>query len=167
MEVVITSENRISENLLYLYKHSANPTGCNNLLQSVLHYLSLQVGNNGIFSFGEPLLENSPSEFPTLQASTYYAYIVAPFWSDIDTRLNGSVRWQVYSPDSDDEDVLISRVEEFINIELGQDSITNANWMLVATWVGVHPFPHGNSVEEDRLDPYLQRVSNSGQFSIT
>ena len=124
------------------------------------------MGNNGLFSFGKPLLENSPAEFPTQQASTYYAYIVAPFWSDIDTRLNGSVRWQVYSPDIDGEDVLISRVEEFINIELGQDSITNANWMLVATWVGVHPFPHGNSVEEDRLDPYLQRVNNSGKFGI-
>ncbi len=119
----------------------------------------LQVGNNGVFSFGEPLLENSPAKFPTQQASTYYAYIVAPFWSDIDTRLNGSVRWQVYSPDVDSEDLLINRVEDFINIELGQESIVDANWMLVATWVGVHPFPHGNSVEEDRLDPYLQRVN--------
>ena len=119
------------------------------------------MGNNGVFSFGEPLLENRPAKFPTQQPSTYYAYIVAPFWSDIDTRLNGSVRWQVYSPDVDREDLLINRVEDFINIELGQESIADANWMLVATWVGVHPFPHGNSVEEDRLDPYLQRVNNS------
>ncbi len=54
--------------------------------------------------------------------------------------------------------MLISRVAEFVNIDQGEESIVDANWMLVATWVGVHPFPHGASAEEDRLDPYLQRV---------
>ncbi len=57
--------------------------------------------------------------------------------------------------------MLISRVANFINSEQGPESIVNANWMLVATWVGVHPFPHGASAEEDRLDPYLQRVSST------
>ena len=118
----------------------------------------MQVGTNGIFSFGSPFSENSPAEFPTSQASTFYSYIVAPFWSNIDTRLNGSVHWQVYSSDVQSENMKISQVAEFVNMEQGQESIVNANWMLVATWVDVHPFPHGASAEEDRLDPYLQRV---------
>ena len=114
------------------------------------------MGTNGIFSFGRQFIENSPALFPTEQASTYFFYVVAPFWSDIDTRLEGRVQYKTYSSANLSEAQDINRVAEFITSENG--SISNANWMLVATWSGVHPFPHGNSAEQDRLDPHLQLV---------
>ena len=114
------------------------------------------MGTNGIFSFGRQFIENRPALFPTEQASTYFSYVVAPFWSDIDTRLDGSVQYKTYSSANLSEAQDISRVAEFVNTENG--SISNANWMLVATWNEVHPFPHGNSAEQDRQDPYLQLV---------
>ena len=114
------------------------------------------MGTNGIFSFGEPFVENSPAYFPSLLSSVYFSYIVAPFWSDIDTRLEGTVQYKTYSSASSDEAVVINSVANFINNESGL--IVNANWMLVATWSGVHPFPHGDSVEQDRQDPHLRLV---------
>ena len=114
------------------------------------------MSTNGLFSFGEIFIENSPALFPTEEVSTYFTYVVAPFWSDIDTRLDGRVQYKTYSSANSEEAQEILRVADFINVESGY--IDNANWMLVATWNGVHPFPHGNSAEQDRLDPYLQRV---------
>ena len=118
-----------------------------------------QVETNGVISFGRPLGLNRPALFPTEQVSSFYAYTVAPYWSDIDTRLNGSVRYQTYSSVNSSDAQVINTVADFINAENG--SISNASWMLVATWEDVHPFPHGESAEQDRQDPYLGSVSVS------
>ena len=117
----------------------------------------LQVGTNGIISFGRPFSFDNPATFPTQQAGTYYSYVAAPHWSDIDTRLAGAVYYQTYSSQNSSEAQVINTVEGFVNSENG--TLLNSNWMLVATWENVHPFPHGASAEQDRQDPYLQSVS--------
>ena len=52
---------------------------------------------------------------------------------------------------------MIGTVEALVNSENG--TLLNSNWMLVATWENVHPFPHGASADQDRQDPYLRSVS--------
>ena len=52
-------------------------------------------------------------------------------------------------------------VTDFISSEFDPDFV-GGSWMLVATWRGVHPAPHGDSAEQDREDPYLQSVSSFG-----
>ena len=56
-----------------------------------------------------------------------------------------------------DSSAYLGQVSAHINVNRG-DTDFDGNWMLVATWDGVHPFPHGNSAEQDRQDPYLQSV---------
>ena len=83
---------------------------------------------------------------------------MAPYWSNIDTRLDGQVNYEVYvMGESAISNDYLGRVLSLINSE--QDPDFTGNWMIVVTWDGVHPFPHGNSAEQDRVDPYLQSVS--------
>ena len=55
-------------------------------------------------------------------------------------------------------DDYLSHVSSLINSE--EDSDFVGGWMIVATWDSVHPYPHGSSAEQDRVDPYLQSVSS-------
>ena len=61
------------------------------------------------------------------------------------------------SGESSTSDDYLGRVSSLINSE--EDSDFVGGWMIVATWDSVHPFPHGSSAEQDRVDPYLQSVS--------
>ena len=90
-------------------------------------------------------------------SEVYLSRLVAPFWSNIDTRLDGHVNYEVLvMGESSQSDDYLERVSNLINSE--EDSDFVGNWMIVATWDGVHPFPHGSSAEQDRVDPYLQSV---------
>ena len=93
-----------------------------------------------------------------MDGTIYFSYIVAPFWSDIDTRLKGRVHYQSYaSGDSVASDDRLQIVSQFISSEMGVEF--NGSWMLLATWEDVHPFPHGVSEQLGRLNPYLESVS--------
>ena len=123
----------------------------------------MQVGTNGIFSFGRDFRQDLPAQFPSSDAEIFYSYLVAPFWSNIDTRLDGRVNYEVHvTGESSLSDNFLGRVSAFIDAE--QDPGFVGNWMIVATWNGVHPFPHGASAEQDRLDPYLQSVCASMRY---
>ena len=95
-----------------------------------------------------------------MDISVYTAYLVAPYWSNIDTRLDGTVDYQVLNITEGGTETRnrFTQVMNFINDETDAD-FAAASWMLIATWRGVHPFPHGTSAEQDRQDPYLQSVS--------
>lgn len=97
--------------------------------------------------------------FPSNDLDVRFEYLVTPFWSNIDTRLSGQVRYVIHtSGESSSANSQIQDVVNFVNSQQDQE-FTNANWMLVATWDRVHPFPHGESASEEREDPYLQSVS--------
>ena len=122
-----------------------------------------QVGTNGIFSFGVDFRQDLPTQFPSNNVVVYYSYLIAPFWSNIDTRLDGQVNYEVYvAGESSLSDNYLGQVSSLINSE--QDPSFVGNWMVVATWDGVHPFPHGDSIEQDREDPYLQSVCKSFSY---
>ena len=92
------------------------------------------MGANGIISFGAGYTSNNPQLFPTNNAVTRNAYVVAPFWSDNDLRLAGSVTYQVFTSQ-------FANVNAFISDTTGTNF--TATWMLVAQWNGAHPYPHG------------------------
>ena len=76
----------------------------------------------------------------------------------MDTRLNGSVHYQTYNSTNPSNAQVIDRVADFVNE--GSGSITNANWMLVATWEAVHPYdPFTDTPWQEIPNPYYQSVS--------
>eukprot|EP00731_Ephydatia_muelleri_P037202 Em0418g1a len=101
------------------------------------------VGANGIISFGAGYTSNNPQLFPTNNAVTRNAYVVAPFWSDNDLRLAGSVTYQVFTSQ-------LADVNAFISDTTG--TIFTGTWMLVAQWNGAHPFPHGSNPTSSALN---------------
>ena len=119
----------------------------------------LQIGTNGIFSFGEECFQENPVPFPSSSARIRLSHLVAPYWSNIDTRLDGHVNYEVHTMgESSMSDGYLERVSSLINSEEDDPHFTGS-WMIVATWDSVHPFPHGSSPQQDRVDPYLQSVS--------
>lgn len=119
--------------------------------------MPLQVGVNGIISFDREFTLDSPEDFPSMDGDVYFSYLVAPYWSSIDTRRDGTVRYETYRRgDSESSDQQMRRVDEFLGDEEGIDFV--GEWMLLASWEGVHPYPHGESADLSRENPYLESV---------
>ncbi len=75
---------------------------------------------NGIISFDREFSLDSPEDFPSMDGDVYFSYLVSPYWSDIDTRRAGSVRYETYSRgDSEASDRQISMVTDFLATEEG------------------------------------------------
>ena len=89
-----------------------------------------------------------PSPFPTNEPNSYWLFSVAPFWSNADLRVDGSVKWKIFMR----SDMDFSPVDRLISIE--QNTSYIGEWMLVAYWDSIHPFPHGDNQEA----VYNQRV---------
>ena len=108
----------------------------------------LQINENGVISFANPWSYSSPSRFPTNWYWTRNQYVLAPFWSDNDIRRAGSVRYASISlGNTSGGDDLIARVSAFIQHQNSDAKEQNFNgqWMLVAFWDSVHPYPHGST----------------------
>lgn len=124
---------------------------------------AIQVAVNGIISFDNPFSINEPENFPSQNGKVYYSYLVAPYWSNIDTRLEGTVRYETYTrSNSPISDQRFEMVEEFLRNEGGV--VMQGQWMLLAEWADVHPFPHGTTGEQEREDPYLEAVRKRTQL---
>ena len=63
---------------------------------------------------------------------------MAPYWSDNDIRDEGDVCYEVHNEDSD----LMRTISKFISYKSGNTFV--GNWMLLAEWNDVHPYPHGS-----------------------
>ena len=57
----------------------------------------MQVGTNGIITFGEPLYLNYPELFPGIRSEIANAFILAPFWDNVDIRKTGNISYEVHS----------------------------------------------------------------------
>ena len=73
------------------------------------------------------------------------AYLVAPYWDDVDIRLAGNISYEVHSRSNNNpgSNQLLDQISQFIEDSSG-DSF-QGDWMLVAEWEEVHPWPHGLS----------------------
>ena len=122
------------------------------------------MSTNGAISFGTGWLFWSPQPFPTNEFYTRNSYVVAPFWSDNDIRKNGSIRYEVHTmvagPNTSAQ--LLDEVSSFIiyRRNLTADSF-QGQWMLVAEWSGVHPYPHADSTIgslDAQTDAFVKKV---------
>uniref|UniRef100_A0AAY4D7M0 NIDO domain-containing protein n=1 Tax=Denticeps clupeoides TaxID=299321 RepID=A0AAY4D7M0_9TELE len=96
-----------------------------------LTYRQIFVNNNGHLTFNTASGAFRPDWFP----SSPVRDIIAPFWTDIDTRQNGNVYYQQYTSG----DVLQAAT---LNINQYFPNVTfNASWVLVATWDRVAYYP--------------------------
>ena len=60
-------------------------------------------------------------------------YIVAPFWSDMDTRSSGSVSYEVHTNTT--SMLLLHKVNKYIRQQ--EQNNFAGTWMLVAEWSGI------------------------------
>ena len=92
---------------------------------SIFH---LQVATNGYISFGQRITSiQNPSLF---NESNTLKYIVAPYWSDIDTRSTGSVSYELHTNRT--SLLLLHKVSKYIR-QREQNNFAGI-WMLVAEW---------------------------------
>ena len=112
---------------------------------------------NGIISFDREFTLTSSENFPSMDGDVHFGYLVAPYWSGIDTRRAGRVRYETYRRgDSEESDRQMSTVDDFLVAEEGINFASE--WMLLASWEDVHPYPHGDSADLARENPYLESV---------
>ena len=64
------------------------------------------------------------------------AYLLAPFWSDVDIGFYGSIFYEVHN---NSNSLLISQVNQFLSNYTETDF--NGTWMLVVQWDEVRQFP--------------------------
>lgn len=124
------------------------------------------MSTNGAISFGTGWLFWIPQPFPTNALNTRNSYVVAPFWSDNDIRMNGSIRYEVHARVAGPRTRSPQLLDLVSSIIINQRNLTagsfQGQWMLVAEWNEVHPYPHGNSTFESssgQLNAFVERVS--------
>ena len=94
-------------------------------------YLSYQVATNGYISFGQRVTGlQDPARF---NASDELEYLVAPYWSNINTRSFGSVSYITHTNKTSLS--LLHRVSKYIQQE--EQNQFSGVWMLVAEWSNV------------------------------
>ena len=84
-----------------------------------------------MISFGQSFTQYNPSIFPY----SYYN-LLTPFWDDIDLSSNGTVYYEVITPDNGLS--IINQVDTYLS---NNQSISfSADWILVAKWLNVCPY---------------------------
>ncbi len=69
------------------------------------------------------------------------AYLLAPFWSDVDTRAAGEVAYETHVSffNNDGSDMILDQVNDFVSNYTGVEF--DGTWLLVAEWKGVQSYP--------------------------
>lgn len=112
----------------------------------------LQVGTNGLISFGRPFNLWHPHRFPSNDPLVNLANILAPYWSDNDIRTAGDVSYGSFQfADSIEGIFFLNDVSTHIRDSYPDASGFQGNFMIIAEWDQVHPFPHGSSNLTDIL----------------
>ena len=121
--------------------------------------ISLQISDNGYVTVNRPLLSTLPKPFPITKGShiSQKSVMIAPYWSDIDTRCGGANPGHIYYrqlsliPGSD----LSKKIQD--DIEYG-DSYEPTS-VVIVTWEAVTPSNCG-----DKRVKYI--ASSPGPFPV-
>ena len=137
--------------------NSNNNNSNNNNNNNNIYFFLSQFSINGVLSFGVEFSHFSASLFPTDSAESYFDFVLAPYWADQDTRLNGRVSWESYTVgDSAETDIIIADVNTFVNMNTNETDFSG-NFVLVGFWEEMHPYPAG--ANQVQAEPYLDSVS--------
>uniref|UniRef100_H3AIN8 Alpha-tectorin n=1 Tax=Latimeria chalumnae TaxID=7897 RepID=H3AIN8_LATCH len=105
-------------------------------------YKTLYVNNNGVLSFQTPVLQYTPDAFPLEDPISF----IAPFWADVDNRVNGHVYYRTAKS---------GRTMELANADINRyfpKLNVTTQWVLVATW--------------DKVAYYGTQTSNVNSFQV-
>ncbi|XP_026018809.1 alpha-tectorin-like [Astatotilapia calliptera] len=94
-------------------------------------YNSIYVNHNGHLTFDASWSSYTPQLFPMYGSRD----IIAPFWTDLDNRVNGQIYYKQYTSGS----VLQQATQDINQYFPGLNF--NANWVFVATWFEVAYYP--------------------------
>ena len=102
---------------------------------------TLQVSTNGIISFGKEFINAGSRLFPSYTiAGIHYSYVLAPYWSDIDTRDRGEVWYETHFRNQNStSDGLLDQVSSFINNQTDASAFIGT-LMIVVKWDSVPPY---------------------------
>lgn len=99
-----------------------------------------------MISFGRPFDLWHPRQFPSNDPLVSSASILAPYWSDNDIRNDGEISYASFQyADSVEGNHFLGVVDSYIRHFYPNASQFQGNFIIVAEWDWVHPFPHGNS----------------------
>ncbi|XP_058052426.1 alpha-tectorin-like [Ahaetulla prasina] len=115
-------------------------------------YNSLYVNNNGVISFGKYVSEYTPNAFPLENGIPF----VAPFWSDVDNRVSGSI----FSRQTEDP-VLLSQFAADLSRYHNDISFT-PTWMFIATWDEVGYYGSAS----DKVNTFQAILATDGRISF-
>ena len=108
---------------------------------------TLQVGDNGFISFRQGHLFSQPQLLPSANAAIRDALMVAPYWSNVDIRLQGRIYYRLIEAGRTTEELDIALLNFVSGFIAARQSSSAANFsattMLVAQWRDVPPFPSG------------------------
>lgn len=98
--------------------------------------LNLQLSDNGYITFQEPLTSNKPKPFPIKVGMEIAkgARMVAPYWSDVDTRCGGDI---YYHQDRLDPTNVLYYIINYEVAYTGQGADFWPTSALIVTWEGV------------------------------
>ncbi|XP_070805409.1 sushi, nidogen and EGF-like domain-containing protein 1 [Pituophis catenifer annectens] len=115
-------------------------------------YNFLFVNNNGVVSFGTYVSEYTPNAFPLKNGIAF----VAPFWSDVDNRVSGSIFWR-----QTEDPVLLSRFAADLSRYHPDISFTPM-WMFIATWDKVGYYGSAS----DKVNTFQAVLATDGEISF-
>lgn len=100
--------------------------------------ISFQVNHNGHLTFNAAFASYIPYRFPAFSSRD----LIAPFWTDLDNRRNGTISYRQYSSGSVLQQATQDINQYFPNLGF------SVNWVFVATWDKV---PYYNTFGTVRL----------------
>ena len=119
------------------------------------------MNENGAISFIDPWMFSHPNRFPTTYPPTRQGRVLAPFWSDVDIRKKGTVRYApIIRGSSALGDSIMDEATTYVNDRFIREGETSyqPTWVLVAQWDRVHPHPHGADNHEGIDQEYINKV---------
>ena len=126
-----------------------------------------------MFSLSNRFLFWQPTFFPSIRTDIRNSIAFAPFWNNIDIRLEGyyelhknliqriftgQVCYQTFDVNNPLAQPVLNQVNTFI--KMCQNVSFTGTWMLVMEWKGVHPSPHSERAQYDTASQQiLDRVT--------
>ena len=98
--------------------------------------MNIQINTHGQISLGESYIHWTPETFPISNN------VIAPYWTDIDTRKQGQINYIIVTKQTADFVGSIALVNNYLASNV---NVTfNADWILMAQWMEVCPFCDSN-----------------------
>ena len=116
-----------------------------------------------MISFRRGFTYYTPRLLPTDRQVIRDSIVIAPFWSDADLRLEGTLQFKTFmrmSGTSQDNE-LLNYVSGYIANKWNNATNFNGSTMLVAQWKNVPPYPHGliRLIDDRDLIAFINKVN--------